>query len=203
MAHKTFISYKYSEARDLRDKIIKKLGEDASYYQGETSESPNLDDNATSTIKKKLSDMIYGTSVTILILSPQMKKSKWIDWEISYSLRNETRDGRTSKPNGIIGVIKKDEYGYDWFMNKEYDSYHGSNVVTYNFDKTYDIVKNNHFNSKPPIWHCDECKVYDALEGSYISFVKEDTFLNNPHYYIENAYNKMQKIENYQITSSL
>lgn len=30
MAHKTFISYKYSEAQNLRDRIIKALGDDAS-----------------------------------------------------------------------------------------------------------------------------------------------------------------------------
>lgn len=35
MAHKTFLKYKYSEAQDLRDRIIKALGDDASYYQGE------------------------------------------------------------------------------------------------------------------------------------------------------------------------
>ena len=29
MAHKTFISYKYSEAQKLRDDIIEALGEDA------------------------------------------------------------------------------------------------------------------------------------------------------------------------------
>lgn len=33
MAHKTFISYKYSEARELRDVIIDSLGEDAAYYK--------------------------------------------------------------------------------------------------------------------------------------------------------------------------
>ena len=37
MAHKTFISYKYSESQDLRDRIIDALGEDATYYKGETS----------------------------------------------------------------------------------------------------------------------------------------------------------------------
>ena len=42
MAHKTFISYKYSEAQELRDRIIKAFGDDASYYQGETSASPDL-----------------------------------------------------------------------------------------------------------------------------------------------------------------
>ena len=30
MAHKTFISYKYSEAQELRDRIIKAFGDDAS-----------------------------------------------------------------------------------------------------------------------------------------------------------------------------
>lgn len=47
MAHKTFISYKYSEAQELRDRIIKAFGDDASYYQGETSASPDLTDTST------------------------------------------------------------------------------------------------------------------------------------------------------------
>ena len=46
MAHKTFISYKYSEARDLRDRIIEALGEDATYYKGETSDSLDLSDTS-------------------------------------------------------------------------------------------------------------------------------------------------------------
>lgn len=78
MAHKTFISYKYSEATDLRDRIIKALGDDATYYKGETSDSPDLTDTATENIKKNLKDMMYDTSVTIVIVSPNMKKSKWI-----------------------------------------------------------------------------------------------------------------------------
>lgn len=41
MAHKTFISYKYSEAKNLRDDIIDALGDDATYYKGETSDSPD------------------------------------------------------------------------------------------------------------------------------------------------------------------
>ena len=48
MAHKTFISYKYSEAQELRDRIIKAFGDDASYYQGETSASPDLTDTSVS-----------------------------------------------------------------------------------------------------------------------------------------------------------
>ena len=47
MARKTFISYKYSEAREVRDKIINALGTDAQYYMGETSDSPNMADLKT------------------------------------------------------------------------------------------------------------------------------------------------------------
>lgn len=58
MAHKTFISYKWSEAQQLRDDIIDALGEDASYYKGETSDSPDLTDTTTDNIKKNLRDVI-------------------------------------------------------------------------------------------------------------------------------------------------
>lgn len=50
MAHKTFISYKYSESRELRDRIIKAMGSDAAYYTGETSESPDMSDLKTATM---------------------------------------------------------------------------------------------------------------------------------------------------------
>ena len=49
---------------------------------GETSDSPDLTDTSTDNIKKNLTYMMFGTSVTIVILSPHMKESKWIDWEI-------------------------------------------------------------------------------------------------------------------------
>ena len=92
MAHKTFISYKYSESQELRDRIIQAMGSDAAYYTGETSESPDMSDLKTATIRKKLADMIYSTSVTIVIISPHMKESNWIDWEIEYSLTQTTRN---------------------------------------------------------------------------------------------------------------
>lgn len=96
MAHKTFISYKYSEAQGLRDDIIEALGENTSYYQGETSDSPDLTDYTTETIHEHLKDMIFDTTVTIVIISPHMTESEWIDWEIEYSLREYSRNGRKS-----------------------------------------------------------------------------------------------------------
>ena len=52
MAHKTFISYKYSESRGLRDTIIGALGKDATYYKGENVDSKDMTDYKRETIRK-------------------------------------------------------------------------------------------------------------------------------------------------------
>lgn len=57
---------------------------------------------------------------------------------------------------------------------------HGSSTVSYELDKVFDIISQNHFNSNPEQWHCDKCKTYDWLNGSYITFVEEETFMDDP-----------------------
>ena len=101
MAFKTFISYKYNESKDLRDRIIKAMGADAKYYNGEDGYTEDMSSLKAETIKRKLTDMMHGTSVTIIILSPKMCESKWIDWEIEYCLKHTTRKNRTSHTNGL------------------------------------------------------------------------------------------------------
>ena len=130
MARKTFISYKYSEAQGLRDDIIEALGADATYYQGETSDSPDLTDESTELIRKNLTDMMYDTSVTIVIVSPNLTSSKWIDWEIEYCLKEYSRQGRTSKTNGVVGVIQKRNGGYSWLVTTS------TNLTVVHFDNT-------------------------------------------------------------------
>ena len=191
MAHKTFISYKYSESQDLRDRIIDALGDDATYYKGETSDSPDMTDCKTETIKKNLRDMMYDTSVTIVILSPNMKKSKWIDWEIEYCLKNITRKGRTSHTNGVVGVIKKVNGGYSWLKYTTTNN-DGCSVSNYHDEKLYDIINNNRYNQDPKVYSCTTCQCVNYLTGSYIAFVEEDDFLANPQKYIDNAYEKSE-----------
>lgn len=191
MAHKTFISYKYSEAKDLRDRIIKALGDDAQYYKGENGFSPNMSDDSNNTIWNYLKDMIWGTTVTIVILSPHMTDSDWIDSEIAYSLKKVKRGKNTSSINGIVAVIKKVNGSCDWL--KEYGTNcHGTSTVSYKSNLLFPVIYKNHFNSNPSQWHCEECKTYDSVNGSYIAYVDEDTFLENPQRYIENAFEKSQ-----------
>ena len=199
MAHKTFISYKYSEAKTLRDKIVRSLGNDASYYMGETSDSPDLTDIPTENIKRKLSDMMYNTSVTIVIISPNMIKSNWIDWEIEYCLKEISRQNRTSKTNGILGVIMKFNEDYSWFKSTTNNT-DGCSSSSYDESFLYTIIKKNRFNQKPPVYSCNNCKTVNALTGSYISFVEEETFLKNPQKYIDNAFDKSEEIDGYELT---
>ena len=60
------------------------------------------------------------------------------------------------------------------------------------FDLYYLYSSTNHFNSNPEQWHCAECRTYDRLNGSYITFVEEEDFLENPEKYINNAYDKSE-----------
>ena len=191
MAHKTFISYKHSEAIGLRDRIIRALGEDATFYQGETADSPDLTDYKTETIKKHLTDMMFDTSVTIVIISPNIKESKWIDWEIEYCLKKITRKDRTSQRNGVVAVIQKRNGNYDWFKYSTINQ-DGCSVFNYHEELVYKIIKDNRYNQKPKVYSCEICKSINALDGSYIAYVEEDDFLANPTRYINNAYDKSE-----------
>ncbi|OWR14324.1 TIR domain-containing protein [Chryseobacterium sp. VAUSW3] len=196
MAKKTFISYKYDEAQELRNKILVKLGQDAKYYRGETSNSPDLSDSTTERIKEYLKDMIFSTSVTIVIISPRMIYSKWIDWEIEYSLHNYKRGDITSRSNGVVAVIMNINGSTDWLKIHSINT-HGLYKVQFRNEYLFPIISRNHYNSNPPLKHCNDCNTYDSLNGSYITMVDENEFLNYPDYYINNAYDKSKQLSNY------
>lgn len=205
MAHKTFVSYKYSEAKGLRDEIIKKLGKDATYYQGETSSSPDMTDLKTSTIRKNLSDMIFDTTVMIVVISPQMTQSSWMEWEIRYALREQSRtiNGRTytSHADGVICVIQKDAIyhalgldAYSWAKTTDGKQWLGS--------KFFDVLVKNMGNKKSwkdsPIQSSNKA-LYDRLSDNYIDIVTEDNFLRNPSVYIEKTFEKSENLGSYNI----
>ena len=200
MARKTFVAYKYSEARGLRDEIVDALGDDATYYQGETADSPDLTDTSVENIKTHLKDMLHGTSVTIVVVSPNLKDSKWVDWEIEYSLKEITREDKTSRTNGVVGVIQKVNGGYEWLVSKETKD-DGCSVRIIDSSIMYKIINENRYNLKgDEKYACENCKTYSQLDGSYITLIEEDKFLSNPEKYIKNAYDKSENIDNFEIS---
>lgn len=135
MGRKIFVSYKYKD-NDVAElpnvmqptwpcdyvNYIKEhiLGDD-DIYKGEQSDE-DLSVYSDEYIKNHLKDKIYDSSITIVLISPNMKepyrsqRSQWIPWEISYSLRYETRCDRTSHNNAILAVILPDKSGkYEYY----------------------------------------------------------------------------------------
>ncbi|MCD8205714.1 MAG: TIR domain-containing protein [Clostridia bacterium] len=186
MGHKVFVSYKYSDsdvkhkgkdpdktttARDYVDELearIKAL--DGYVYKGEENDE-DLSEYADETIEKKLKDKMYDCTVTVLLISPNMKvpkkweRSQWIPWEISYSIKEETRNDRTSHSNAIVGVVLPDKNG------------------SYEYQKTmsqFKIVRNN------------------ILNG-YIEPVDWNKFIGNINGYIELAIKKKATFPEYKL----
>jgi len=83
-------------ARHYVDKLAEKLEYDDHIYKGE-DDGQSMATLADSTISSKLGDKIFDTSVTIVLVSKGMnnpflqEKDQWIPWEISYSLREQSR----------------------------------------------------------------------------------------------------------------
>lgn len=185
--HRVFVSYKYSDAHETRDKIMKVLVSQGHYYNGEKGYSKL--EVADTTLKTYLADMIFNTSVTVVVISPQVIYSDWVNWEIRYSLRKVNRGERTSQRNGIVCVIQKltDYYGltnYDWAYNYTSSDYvlRKEILPTAIVDNMDDTFGESQLYNR----YLKQFLNLDSLD--YCVVVNEDDFLSNPTKYIHEAY---------------
>lgn len=134
MGYKIFVSYKYKDndverlpsvtepvwPRHYVDYMQKNVLRGEDIYKGEKS-NEDISMLTEERIWEHLKEKIYDSSITIVLISPNMKeshkmdKSQWIPWEISYSLRKQSRNNRTSQNNAILAIIlpnKNGSYGY-------------------------------------------------------------------------------------------
>lgn len=220
MGKKIFISYKYADtlvkalpgipqttARDYVDKIQSALAEEDHINQGEKDDE-DLSDFKEDTIASKLRDKIYRSSITIVLITRGMKqifpqeKDQWIPWEISYSLKEHTRDGRISKTNAVLAVIIPDSAtNYEYFYVEKYCPH--CNTTLLRTDILFQILRENMFNAKAKNeTTCSAAashgKSYKG-EHSYILSVKWDEFMQDINKYIDRAVAINENIENYDV----
>lgn len=223
MGRKIFITYKYNDtcvralpgtqgttARHYVDKLQELIGGD-NVNKGEL-DGESLAQFSDETIASKLRNKIYDSSVTIVLISKRMRgiytaeKDQWIPWEISYSLKEHSRDGRTSKTNAILAVVLPDELGsYEHFIVENTCSYCNSRTLKTN--TLFQILRENMFNIKEPTFtSCSQqfpgTKHY-AGYSSYIQSVKWDDFIQYVDYWIGEVVRINENIDKYNIVKTV
>ena len=188
MGRKIFVSYKYTDfdvaplgsvssftwpchyVNYIQEEILSK----DDIYKGEQS-GEDISAWSENRIWEHLKAKIYDSSITIVLISPNMKergrweKSQWIPWEISYSLRETTRNDRTSHNNAILAVILPNKKGsYDY----------------YDKDNLFPILKAN-------------------IDNGYIYVVTWEYFLWYPKSSMDIAFGRRNVIPDYKIVNSL
>lgn len=222
MGRKIFVSYKYADSnvkrlpnkewyesttvRDYVDKLESYFDSTNDIFKAE-SNNEDLSYLSEDAIWEKLKDRIYDSSTTIVIISPGMKepfrseKSQWIPWEVSFSLKETTRSDRTSHSNALLAVVLPDRNGsYDYYISEQ-----PCGVVLHKTNTLFPIIANNKFNLKNPNkFYCEKCGSYH-YQGcvSYIDAVKWEDFILAPDVYIENAHNRRDNIDDYEIHKNL
>jgi len=221
MGRSIFVSYKYSDSkvfqlrnvlgittvRDYVDRLAGLLEQEDYLYKGE-DDGESMATLKDSTIASKLGDKIFRSSVTIVLISKGMKNvaladtDQWMPWEISYSLKEQSREGGNSKTNSMLAVVLPDEnasYSYYFTQNPL------CNSITYNTNMLFDILRLNMFNHKKKeenIRHCNGKKIYQG-SPSYIPSVKWENFEGNIDYYIGLAVTARQNINEYEIVKGI
>lgn len=188
MFPKTFLSYKYSEARGLRDTISRILGD---AYYGEKPDSPDLSSSSPCYISNYLQRLINPSEVVVVVVSPCMSESRWIEWELIFALSGGMHDGH-HKPKGIVGVIIN---GFERRLEESLRTNRGNTWLTRSIiDNRYNRI----IQGSPQHRGCS----YNEFEDSYISLVSERNFLSDPSHYLCNAMKKAERAQDYELTFS-
>lgn len=219
MGKKIFVSYKYSDslvqdlpsvlfekttARHYVDKLQEKLDAEDHINKGE-NDNEDMSSLADSTIGSKLGDKIFDSTITIVLISKGMKENKpekdqWVPWEVSYSLREQSREGRNSKTNGVLAVVLPDENGsYEYYITRNETC--NSRTLKTNF--LFNILSDNMFNIKKA--NTRECNGLTIYEGysCYIHSVKWDSFIASMNKYIDIALENYKNRNDFEIRKNL
>jgi hypothetical protein len=214
MGRKIFVSYKHNDnsvknltgyynntARDYVDYLTDNTLED-DIYKGEGDE--DLSEFKNDTIKNRLKDKIHDSSITLVLISPNMKdgseeSDQWIPWEISYSLKEITRQDKTSHTNGMLAIVLPDTNdNYDYFIENK-----SCNCRTLKTGILFQILNKNMFNAKDlQDSNCNDCSSYTG-DSSYITSVKWCDFISNKDSYLDKAVKIRDDRKSYTITKEV
>ncbi len=222
MARKIFISYKYGDssvqpisrleedgtttARHYVDALQAKLDAEDHINKGE-DDGEDMSGFKDETIESNLRDKIFDSTITIVLLSKNMKDQylaeddQWIPWEIAYSMKEMTRDGRTSGTNGMLAVALPDETGsYSYIVN------HYQCVTSWNIASLFKILGGNMFNrNEKNLIRCTSCNGthHTGQDHSYIHPVKWSDFIANINGHLDHVTNHQNNLDHFKIVKQV
>jgi len=223
MARKIFVSYKYSDSsvqpilrcgendpttvRHYVDVLQAHIDANDHVNKGEDG-GEDMSDFKDETIASNLRDKIYDSSVTVVLISKNMRDpstseaDQWIPWEVAYSLREKTREDRTSRTNAMLAVVVPDENGsYEYFIQPVGCTHCGS--IRWRQDILFQVIGKNMFNRKQPkLGSCPTgvCGTFHTgNDHSYIHPVRWDHFISDINYYLDHVIGINQNIEHYEL----
>jgi len=227
MGRKVFVSYKYRDGNvkqyesksgettvrnyvDTLQTVLERNGHVPKCEDDEEDLSEYSDDEIT----RRLSNRIFDSTITIILISPGMKnlhqseRDQWIPWEISYSLRAGTRTSKngeeiSSPGNGMLGVVLPDLRGsYDYAITQ--NECCDETCITIHNNQFFEIIRKNMFNKKKMIrMKCETGRDVWSGEASYIPILRWDHFLNNMNVEIERAWVLRSNMDDYTVFKQL
>ncbi len=233
MGKKVFVSYKYSDnnvyplsranpnpnaqwhsvyqettARHYVDELQTLLEADDHINKGE-NDNESLAGFKNPTIESKLRAKIHDSSITIVMISPAMKTSfipetdQWIPWEVAYSLKEYSRDGRTSRSNAVLAVVLPDKTNtYNYYLQD--NTCCASRCRMHQTHMLFQILRENMFNIKVPSpIPCNHGSSVFSGESSYIPSVRWDEFKLNANSCLERVIRINENIQNYEIVKTI
>lgn len=201
MATKVFISFRFSDGKELKEELIDLF--DSSTEVINRSEDVDRSNMSEDTIQKYLYNKLKDTSVTIVILTPEAinyKKDLWgnyDDWlydEVRYSLE----DRISNRTNGIIALYTDDSESS--LIKKSTHTCNKCNETSncrtlQEFDN---LVRKNMLNVKQAYKESKCDNLYDDKD-SYISLVHFDDFKKDYEKYIDLAKEKRNRKEEFDL----
>ncbi len=191
----------YLTARDYVTHLMEKVLTD--HQNKAEKDNEDISDLTEEVIQKKLYDRIYDSTVTLVLISKNMKeggeeKLQWIPREISYSLKEKTREDRTSYTNGILAIALPDESdSYDHAIIHK-----SCGVRSWQTHSFFKIIKDNMFNRVDKNQTlCNSCLSYHhhGDDHSYIHPVKWDDFVANHNKYIDHVLDLKERLNEFEL----
>ena len=202
MARKVFVSFRYSDGIKYKEKLEDVFGKSTEIIN--CSEDEDRSDKTDDTIQKYLYDKLRGTSVTIVLLTPNAIKhrkdcyGKYDDWiydEIRFSLEDRERN----RCNGLVAVYTEEAKRFLITECVHRCDKCNSESISYSIKEVDNLFRKNMMNVKEKYKKCKCDGLFDSNYDSYCSLVSWEDFIKKPEKYIDIAIEKRENVDRYEL----